>query len=341
MIELKTREHLVYFMQAGLLRLSKYDLRFVQNLQVLIHTKNNITTNQVSLFERLVAKYQRQLEKHNINQNIIDSLHWSTKIVSSDPKFTEAYISIDDDIISFRGPFNKKFVDTFRKIPNNDFVWVKEKKAYQAPFTTLALKIIVDASHLQYPIVNYCPVTQKLLNNLIEQYEHVKYWSPTLVKCNEQYLIAALNPELADAIKDITLSNDPTCLSTLATYGVLIDIDIIVDDPVLKFASTYMPEVDIKYIDTFVENLKAIECDGVCLVGRMGLLPQQTKSLLISKMKDANIKCDERHELLTYARAFDYKNPVVITSMNKFISVPFTSFTKVVRIKNSMPIDIK
>lgn len=342
MIELKTREHLIYFMQSGLLRLSKYDLRFIQNLQALTSTNNKITTNQVALFEKLVTKYQRQLEKHKITESLLANLTWKTPVVASDPKFTEAYISIDDGIISFRSPFNKKFVDSFKKIPNNVFSWIKEKKAYEATFSTVSLKIIVDASHTHYPNVNYCPITTTLLNTIIAQYENVKYWSPTLVKCGDLYIVAALNTELAEAIKDIPLSNDPVCLTELATYGIAIDEKITNNNPLLEFASTYISEMDIKDIDTFIENLKRINCDGVFLAGRVALA--NSKNFIADKIKKANIYFDERYDMymLTSARAEDYKNPVVLVSAAKpFNYIPFNSFKKVIKIKNSIPIDIK
>lgn len=327
-------------MQSGILRLSKYDLRFIQNLQVLTSTNNKITTNQVALFEKLVIKYQRQLEKHKITESILTKLTWKTPVVASDPKFTEAHISIDNGIISFRSPFNKKFVDSFRKIPYNDFNWIKEKKAYEATFSTVSLKIIVDASHTHYPSVNYCPTTTTLLNTIIDQYENIKYWSPTLVKCGDLYIVAALDTDLAEAIKDIPLSNDPICLTELATYGIAIDEEITKNNPLLEFASTYISEMDVKDIDTFIENLKGINCDSVFLAGRVALV--NSKNLIVDKIKKANIHCDERYGVVASARAEDYKNPVVLVSAAKpYNHIPFNSFKKVIKIKNSIPIDIK
>ena len=340
MIELKCLEHLVYFMQSGLLRLSKYDLRFLQNLQTLLSVKNEITSNQVTLFEKVVSKYNRQLQKHNISVETINKLTWQAKIILSDPKFTEAFISINNGSIIFRSPFNKKFVEGFRKIPFNNFVWLKDKKQYECPFSSTALRIIVDASHEYYPVVNYCPVTKTLLNNLVDDFGTTTIWSPTFKCVNGMYLVTGCNPYLAEAIKDIQLSPDPKTISELVSYGVNIDKSVIKDNPTLEFSSNYYPEVDITDLDFLVECLDAIGCDGVFMSSKLGGI-HKYRHQIKEKLNPAGIFLDEDAGTLISDRLKNYSKPVLLTFILKNDPMALSSFIKVIKITNSNPITIK
>lgn len=337
MIPVQTKEHLVYFMQSGMMRLSKYDLRFVQNLQILTLEKSNLTTNQVALFDKLIEKYRRQLHKHGLNDEQIAQLKWEANIVPSDPKFTEAYVTVDSDKIFFKSPFSKKFVDSFNKITNNPFRWMKEKKVYEAPFSTHALRVLLSASSDHYPIINYCPITSQLLNNT-EQF-NAKHWSPTLINANGNYLIAATNKHVDEAIKDLPLTPSVSCLVKLATHGVRIDDGIINNDPLLKFASEYITDVDFKDVDLLITYLNAMNCDAVFVVGQASMMIQYRR-ILISKLKEANIHIDDRNEVLIEARLSDYKNPVKI-NLSSNITVHASTLKKIIRMKNSLPVVVK
>lgn len=320
----KTREHLIYFMQCGLINLSKYDLRFIQNMQAL----SKFTTNQVELFEKLVVKYKRQLDKHGITTSLISTLPWTTEIINSDPKFTEAYITIKEDHIIFKSPFNKKFVETFYKVECNSFKWVKTDKVYKSPYSTYALKILVEQASIFYPVVNYCPITTSLLNT-VKQYDAL-YWNPTLVKIGERFIIAATNTFLDEAIKDITLSDNIESLSMLAAHGVTIPSSISQGNYKLELASKYSVETDFKYIDEFIEFLVQLKCDGVRLVG--GGLGVHYMKIFLGKLYKAGIEVSDNLD--------DYVTPVLITLSSRH-DPGDSKAIKVVKLKNSLPIHIK
>lgn len=332
MIPVQTKEHLIYFMQCGMMRLSKYDLRFVQNLQSLTVQHINLTTNQVSLFDKLVDKYKRQLHKHGLTDEKLDSLQWESNIVLSDPKFTEAYLSIENDTIIFRSPFSKKFIDQFRKEEYNSFKWYKDKKVYESPFNTTALKYIIRVSNEHYPIVNYCPVVSELLNT-VEQYT-APYWNPTLVKRNGMYMVVAINANLAEAISDMPLTPTPEAISNLVKYGIHIDDSVIGDDPIMRFASSYTPEVDVANIDQVIECLKSINCDSITIVGRMA-----HSKLWVDKIKSSGLTIDSSGVVLE-EQMKDKKNPVVMFLTSGW-SAPVSCFKKIIKIKNSLPVVIK
>lgn len=335
MIPVQTKEHLIYFMQSGMMRLSKYDLRFVQNLQLLTMQHTNLTTNQVSLFDKLVEKYKRQLHKHGLSDTQLANLSWESTIVPSDPKFTEAYVSITNNTITFRSPFSKKFIEQFRKKEFNTFTWHKDKKVYESDYSTNALKYLLEVANNHYPVVNYCPVVSNLLNT-VDQY-NAKYWNPTLVKCNDNYFIAAINSNLADAISDITLSSDPEVISSLVKYGITIDDSVIGDDNILKFASTYTPEVDLANFDSVLECLKAIKCDSVTIVGRVA----QYSRVLSEKIKNSGLHLDDNKGVVLEERLKDKKNPVVMFLTSNMAASASEKFKKIIKVKNSMPVVIK
>jgi hypothetical protein len=338
MIPVTTKEHLIYFMQCGVMRLGKYDLRFVQNLHLLTVQNKTITTNQVALVDKLVDKYKRQLHKQGITSDQLASLKWESAIVNSDPQFTEAYVTITNDTITFKSPFNKKFIDNFRKVEHNTFAWIKDNKIYESPYSTEALKTLLTVANAHYPVVNYCPVVSNLLNS-VDKYS-AKYWNPTLIKCNDIYLIAGINERLDDAIKDMPLSNNPCSLSILASYGVSIDERIIDNDPLLEFASSFISEVDYKDVDNIVQYLLAIKCDSVTIVGQAGMTLHYRK-ILAEKIKNSGIHLDDdKNGMVLEARLEGKKIPVVI-SLSSNLNWPAPNFKKIVRMRNSLPVVIK
>lgn len=334
MIPITTKEHLVYFMQCGMMRLSRYDLKFLQNLMTMTNQNKTLTTNQTELFEKLVKKYSRQLLKHGITATKLSTITWETKIISSDPQFTEAYISIHENTILFRSPFNKKFINKFAKTEPNSFKWNKEEKIYRSPYSANALKFLVNIAHEFYPKVNYCEATSNKITEF-KKYDN-GYWNPTLVKVNDYYLIAATNQYIDVAIKDITLSSDPRCLSMLAWFGIDIDPSIIDNNSLLQFSSKYLTEADVKDISTFIEYLINIGCNQVLIHGP-GIVQVR------EKLQNANIQI-KTNSFANSMVTEDCENTVLIVTRTLLQSsdsplVSKGNYMKVVLLKNSSPIE--
>lgn len=336
MVPIQTKEHLVYFMQCGMLRLSRYDLHFVQNMHLLLVNNSTVTTNQVALFEKIISKYMKQLNKHGITDTKLNQLNWETIITPSDKKFTEAYISIDGEKIIFKSPFNKKFLQKFNTNDFNPFKWIKDCKHYESLYSAEALKFLIKATKDFYPIINYCPVTQKLINN-VKQFDAL-YWEPTLINVNGRYIIAAINNAIFDAINNIELSNTPECLFLLSTLGIKIDEKIINNDPLLKFASEYFAEIDYTDLDDFIFYLKTIKCDSVFTVGLV-LLPHYKKNLF-DKLKESNIYVDDKVNMLLDQRLKGKINPVVIYMATQNVSKIPSKFKKIIKMTNGSPVNL-
>ncbi len=331
-IDLKTREHLVYFIQCGKLKLSNYDQRFLQNLNYIITVNDPITSNQRDLFEKLVVKYLRQLNKHGLTPEFIAKLKWTVNIVPSDPLYTDAYISIQEGNILFRSPFNKHVLAEFRKIQNNSFIWDKPNKRYTAEYSTHALKIVVTTAKKYFASVHYCPIVKSLLDT-ISQYEGMKYWDPTLVLVNGNLFIAASNEILDTAIKDIPLTTDARTLAILSDYGIKVDSTIIQGDPKLKFASEYMPEINSQDISTMIDWLRELGCDEVYLLGP---IPESMKEKLLAKLNEITFW------KYTNDVQPDSNYPVIIQFVTSSLYHPHSGdVKKVIKIKNNMAIKIK
>ena len=129
MVELNYKEHLVHYM-ASTLRLSRYDIRFLQNLEKIIVDKKRITSNQVGLVEKLVEKYERQFIKNQLFISELLKLPWKTLIVKTTDEYTSAHIGILDDNIIFKTPYNKLFITSFRSLSQSSFIWDNENKYY-------------------------------------------------------------------------------------------------------------------------------------------------------------------------------------------------------------------
>lgn len=350
MKDITTKEHLLHFMQSGFMRLSKYDLKFVQNLLHIINQSNTITSNQESLFKKLLEKYQRQLEKHQFTAQVISNLPWVAKIKPSDPYYTEAYIEIVDNQIYFKSPYNKNFISSFRDITANPFKWVKDKRRYEAPFNTLSLRCIVNVSAKHYPIVNYCPITIKLLNTLLE-FDDVTIWDPTLIKVNDNYIIAGCNQYLHDAIQHIPLNDDLKTLSLLAEYGIKAHESVTNNDPKLLFASQFIPSVDYLSVDEVIRWLAELGCDYV-LLENLGIDIVYRKTIR-TKLSDVGITVFDSINKFTQLFTEEVPTDEIKESMPKAkfpVKIEFSTFQisehhrslrKVIKMTNSTPINIK
>jgi hypothetical protein len=336
MLQLSTKEHLVYFMQCGMMRLSNYDVKFVQNLHHLLNIHKPITTNQVALLEKLIVKYQRQLNKHNYPSQLVNSLPWHSTIIQSEPAFTDAFISISENKITFKAPFNKNFITTLRSIDDTYFKWNRDVKIYEADFGTAPLLIITTLAPKFYSVINHCSITTELLNT-VSGYTSARFWNPTLVKTHDRYIIAASNHYLDKALQDIELNINPNTLSLLSLYGVSVDNSLVQENPLLKFASEYYVEVELSALDELINWLTELGCDHVYTSG----LPIGMRKEFQNKLSHANIAlynyADPNIDKVTPAF------PVVLqfTSVLIEYKIEQRNIKKIIKIKNSTPVNIK
>ena len=339
MVELKTAEHIAHFMM-GNISLSRFDKKFVESLQVL----KQVTTNQVELFYRIIYKYRRQLSKHELDADVLIHLPWTMKVVESAPQYTDGHVSIEDNQIIFKCPYNKNFIDAFRKEDTNTFVWDKERKQYSTEYSTHSLKLLVYTANKFFKVIHYCNIVTGLLDT-IKEYKDVKYWKPTLTNINGNLYVVATTEQLDEALGDMVLDITPTTISKLVYYGVHIDESIYdIDDAKQTFISNRLYEIEVSDVLNIVPWLVEIECDYVVFTGNR-LLPEVRKSLR-EKLILAGIRIDPESKWLYKSKAKESNNhnfPVVIrfrTSRDPTYDEPI-KVGKIVQLVNSQPIDIK
>jgi len=264
-MEMKNKEQLLYFFLQGKISLSQYDYKFMANLQTMITNNHRVTSNQAALFDNLISKYKKQLTKNGFVKEELKTLPWKTMVVESTPEYTGATVSLFDDSIVIKVPFNKTFISAFRSVKNNSFDWDRDTKMYRAAFSTTALKIANEQLPKYFGSVRFDDQLEKLLNEVNVYAAEV--YNPTLRVINGRPVVAAINEVLYDLIKDMDLNIDGPTLFNLAMMGIDIDPAIYESDPRLEFASKHVYEIEIDRVETAISWMKSLGCENV-VIGR-------------------------------------------------------------------------
>ena len=257
------KEQLLYFFLNGKISLSQYDYKFMVNLQTMIHNSHRVTSNQADLFDKLISKYAKQLTKAALVKEELKVLPWKAMVVESTPEYTGANVSLFEDIITLRVPFNKTFISSFRDIEDNPFEWIKEEKIYRAPFSTAAFKLLYHTLPKFFMIINYCEILSTILEDL-KQYEGL-IWEPTLININDRIVLGASNPVVAEFISDFDLSMTTDTLYAMSRFQFSVHPDFYGNDPKLKFAYEYVTEVDIDNLVQVAQWMRSLKVQLVAL----------------------------------------------------------------------------
>lgn len=338
MVELNNKEHLIYYMVSNL-RLSRYDIRFLQNLEKIIIDKKRITSNQVGLVEKLIEKYERQFVKNQLFIDELLKLPWKTMVVETTDEYTSAHIGILDDNIILKTPYNKLFITSFRSLSQSSFIWDYENKYYIADLSTFSLKLAINVATKFFTEVRYSDKVRKLLDQL-EYYKDVKYWKPTLVCVNNNYMIASSNSALDNSIQHIKLNTELTTLAELVRYGIDIDENILLTDEE-RFAGSYNPKIELSKICDIIPWLQNIKCDYVSVSGVGISTSVKFKIEFKQALERAGIKYDDNIKFVSSEHMKEYKFPVIVKF--KLIS-DFTEsvhMAKVINIVNSQPVNLE
>lgn len=339
-----TKEQLVYFLHNHV-SLGTYDRKFIENLITMyISTLNPVTTNQSNLLDKITLRYERQLRKDEINANDMTKLNWAITPIPSSPKYTEAYIDINDNIIEVRSPFKSEFVKAFRSFPMAD--WNKSDKVWTIPANETNLRKIILLVNAHYEKINYCTEITQILDTL-ESYTDTMYWAPTLVQANGLFYIAAMNKSLDDAIRDIPLNNSLHNLARLVYHGVTIsrsalqDIPTIVSDDEISFALDRNPNLVYDNIDKIVSLLKLIDADYV-LMRERSIFTKAMLEDLQHKLKSNNIRVDviDQKSKPQLSDIRSAKMPILIGGFSYTTSL-VELFAKTIGLVNNNPIELK
>lgn len=329
---MEIKEKVLHYMLGGHVHLSKKDYGFFHNLQHLIKESKKVTSNQSKLFDKLLAKYQRQLKKNGYNYTDLASLPWHVEVVESKQEFLDAKIYFEHDTICIKAPFNNNFITNLRNQEPNCYVWDKTNKLYRANKTTYNLKMALDLVTKHYGSAKTCDEVASVLKSL-DFYKNT-CWKPTLVRKNNFYYILSISDIIYNRLLETELNNDPKTLHRLALLGVTIDNDIVKDNEFLRFASEYNTNVQIEQLEQFVDWIKALEIDYVWFTRDL-VYNKQISKMVTTLLDDANIKYGSSSNS-------EAKNVVRLTLSNHHIrSVQNGVSHKTIMIRNSLAVHIK
>lgn len=339
-MDFKNLEDVGTFMLVNI-RLSRYDLQFINNLTNLVIRNNIITTNQDTLFRKIVFKYRKQFIQYKMFVDDILLLPWKCNMIESSPQYTNASITVLKDKIIFKSPFSKSFLTALKRHPIYSMQWHKDKRQYEIDYGPSTLKSLVTLSADYFTTIDYCTITKEIIDSLSE-YESVKYWEPTLVYNNGYFYISALNEVLYNTIKDIPLTNDLVMVADYVQYGISISESVItyfsdIEDPLkVNLAVNFQSEFEIKELETAIKWLKELGCDGISESSRTNskqlfLLGENSENLL--NELDIDIIRDQ-------SNLKSYEKPVMIHYRNYGVMDFPTTLFKVIKCVNSEPVNL-
>ena len=329
------KEHLLHYLMKGHVHLSKKDYGFFNNLTYIIKEKNQVTSNQNKLFDKLVLKYQRQLRKNGHNIEQLQQLTWDVTVVDSLQEYLTPKLFLQGNVICLRTPFNTKFVQAFKVAEDNTFLWNKEDRVYRSPFYTHALRLAYDMCHKYFDSLDISDDIIKLIDSVKDIDQYTK--APVLTVVEGKYIINNMNKNLAEALKDTPLNDDPKTLYKLCRHGVKVHDDIIQNDPLKSFASNFLCKIDIDHLlDPTMDYFELLGIDTVYFpMRRVGNIDKNITSLLQKR----NIKV----LMLTE----DLPDNVVVmrwtlgNDRTNGLAIDYRKVGKMINIVNSRPVEIR
>jgi hypothetical protein len=325
-----TKDNLSKYLISGHLHLSKKDFGFFSNITYLSSENKSITSNQNKLFDKLLDKYQRQLTKLGHNIQSLKTLDWKCPVIETRQDFLNAKIAIINNKISIRCPFNTQFVQNFRKADNNNFIWNKAEKMYEAEFNTYNFKLALTYVNKFFKDILYCQPSQNFLS-YIETYETIKYWNPTLIKVHNNFYISAINENLYEATKHIKLSDSPKTLYLLSQFGIEIEKNITKNDDLLVLAANYHVYYDLENLQKFIDALVELEVDHVFT----------SRDIIYNKEISKEVKQSLLNYNITTSKINETDKPgILITSNKSYHNQYSNNITKIVYLANSRPVQV-
>lgn len=328
-----TKEQLIHYLVHNI-SLGTYDKKFLTNVYEI---NKPLTTNQNELLDKIVLRYSRQFAKKNLVATDLINLPWTRPLIMSSPEFTEAHVSIKDDIIYIRTPYKKDYILKLKE-SRYPIVWNRDNRLWYSEYSVEALKYIVEHTENHFSTVNYSKDIQDIISYLCE-YETYKYWDPTLVYIKGRHYLLAANEYLYNAVESLLTDITPYTLTKLVRHGIVIDssvVDSIEDKKLVEFVIDTQPTLEADNITQMVHYLSRIECD-VIIVYNSSYFTKFVTDELTQLLNENNIKLMiiDRYHNYDIEEIKKYNCSVFITSNMKThnSSVIFTD--KILHLVNS------
>ena len=341
----KNKEQVIDFLIQHI-SLGTYDKRFVVNIS---NNSKLLTSNQSDLLDKIILRYQKQISKKTLDANQLIRLPWKISPVISSPQFTEVHLSIENEYIVLRSPYNKTFITEIRRKQLLLLNWKHEDKCWTLPATHTNLKSIIESvkQHYSEPI-NYCPVIKEFLQQL-EEFNETDAWSPTLTRINGTLYVIACNESLHTVMQDIELNTDIHTIARLIRMGIVLSPALMFElstthDVDISELFAHITDVEITDIDKLVKYLTLLKPDVVIVSEWHNSIYNQlytdiTKTLYEHNFNTKVILTTKKYEIYTEEMQ-QYQLPVKI-EFNRFTS-DYSDYTisKKFLMVNSTPIKV-
>lgn len=323
------------------IKLSHYDHKFMANIHHFIHEKNEITSNQASLFDALLSKYKKQLARNNLDHVTLKTLPWKCEVIESLPKFTQARVAYDtvDQLLTIELPYKKEFISTFRTShEHNPWEWNRIKRRYESKVSTLALMVAYRELPKFFPVVYYDEV-KDAMDEVVQLQSTAMFWDPTYINVEGKFMIAATNPFLEEHTKELVLDDSPATLYALSKLGIDIDESVHCNNPKLVFSSEYQTEYTVtdpsKDIDTLFSWISELEGTNARVSVPRGVRDNDiNKSIMDASTKYLSVPVST----LTFTSEPGTSYMLIRFSGNKSEVIESSSVTKVIHILNQKEI---
>jgi hypothetical protein len=340
---MQTKEHLLFHLLVKNLRLHYSDKKFFTNLSILVKN-SKITTGQATLFDKLIHKYANQLTNTNLTLEEMLNLPWQVEVIETSRDYTSARVRLNNNSIVVQVPTNKQFIIKLESSKDCTFEWDRTNREYRSTFDTYSLKLIYKLLPIYFKEVRYCDTLQQLIDTANRLGPDL-IWSPTLVKINDNYFVIAANNILHNLISNIELNNDPRTLYKLSQLGIIIDKQIINNDPFLKFASEFTTDVEISDLPLVIDWIKQLEVSQVLLGKGVHTAFEKTKAFFkkfMKKLDEKSVRYRTIHTGYT-PEPNQTELPILLqyhsNEMAKFCGK--SALGKCIFVKNSTPIEVQ
>jgi len=333
------KEELLSYLTKGHIHIGKKDYLFFYNLQKFIENGKSITSKQNDLFNKLITKYQRQLKKEKFDITELLRLNWKTKLVPTDPELLIPKITLLENKLIIKTPYNKKFASALssRTVLGQTFSWDKVNKTHVAEFNTINFKQVFGKIQDCFTEYKLCDKLRELVDSL-EAYSG-KIWEPTLIESNGYLYIIAVNENLYLQLKDVEIKHSLKTFYNLIKLGIKIDKSLLNDNVLDKFLNNHEVDVSYKETEIILKNLNDLGIDKVYIHSNSNNFLRNSTHVVLEQLK----KYDIDFELLkvNFEPKVLVPNSISIKFSKSILTRTNISSDKVLVVANDTPIDIK
>lgn len=202
-----------------IISLARYDVNIVASISDSTSNGKSLTDKQAELVCKLILKYQKQLEKLNIDVKPVENPQFRMPIRVIDRR---RIVELTDDAILLKFPYDTKLIDNVRelaKLSQGSWIFDSKLKVWNVGLTEPNV-VAVDgfAKNNQFEVdEKFNDLVHLVLNAETQPYE-IK-----LVSTDSGYTVTNAAPSLLEAINSIDTNNIDLLVDNAPIFGYTVD----------------------------------------------------------------------------------------------------------------------